>query len=289
MKLNLAVFLNVAVTNRVSAAGATDVSLTVDSGSGPAPAGVPAVMQGSNGVSFNGISVTIPASQKVSFRLSNLRGNVTQIGYGFQQSVQAALTLTGLPLVSSLNPVSVGIPAPGLLASYSSSGIRCTGSALPSSISFSSLYMFGTRFASTRVTEGFPSAFEAKMPTGDSGIRILARYSCFPAGSRLFVPTVVAGSDALQPTAAGDLGGTPSAAAYAPRPGGSLLLSFVNGTDSNGAGGTVAYTPGAPGSGPVAFDAVTEVRLTSGSRVAGYAVVDANPNVRDGAQFPTLI
>ncbi len=289
MKLNLAVFLNVAVTNRVSAAGATDVSLTVDSGSGPAPAGVPAVMQGSNGVSFNGISVTIPASQKVSFRISNLRGNVTQIGYGFQQSVQAALTLTGLPLVSSLNPVSVGIPAPGLLASYSSSGIRCTGSALPSSISFSSLYTFGTRFASTRVTEGFPSAFEAKMPTGDSGIRILARYSGFPAGSRLFVPTVVAGSDALQPTAAGDLGGTPSAGAYAPGPGGSLLLSFVNGTDANGAGGTVAYTPGAPGSGPGAFDAVTEVRLTSGSGVAIYEVVDANPSVRESAQFPTFI
>jgi hypothetical protein len=180
MTLNLAVFLNVAVTNRVSAAGATDVSLTVDSGSGPAPASVPAILQGSNGVSFNGFSVTIPASQKVNFRISNLRGNVSQIGSGFQQAVQAALTLTGLPLVSSLNPVSVGIPAPGLLASYSSSGIRCTGSALPSTLSFSNLFMFGTRFASTRVTEGFPSAFEAKMPTGDTGIRILARYSGFP-------------------------------------------------------------------------------------------------------------
>ena len=289
MRLNLAVFLNVGLTNRVSAAGSNDVSLTVDSGAGPAPAGVPAVQQGSNGVSFNGFSVTIPASQQVSFRISNLRGNVSQLGSAFQQSVQAALTLTGLPLVSSLNPVSVGIPAPGLLASYASSGIRCTGSALPSTISFSGLYNFGTRFASTRVTEGFPTAFETKMPTGDTGIRVLARYSGFPAGSRLFVPTVVAGSDALQPTAAGDLGGTPSAGAYTPGGGGSLLLALVNGADSNGAGGTLAYTPGAPGSGPVAFDAVSEVRLTSGAGVAVYEVVDANPSVRESAQFPTFI
>ena len=39
--LNLVVFLNVSVTNRISATNATDVSLTIDTGSGPAPAGVP--------------------------------------------------------------------------------------------------------------------------------------------------------------------------------------------------------------------------------------------------------
>jgi uncharacterized protein (TIGR03437 family) len=104
----------------------------------------------------------------------------------------------------------------------------------------------------------------------------------------LFVPTVVAGSDAVQPTAAGDLGGTPSGGAYAPGSG-SLLLALVSGTDGNGAGGTLAYTPGAPGSGTVAFDAVSEVRLTNGSGVAVYEVVDANPNVRESAQFPTFI
>ena len=285
--LNLAIFLNVAVTNRLSSAGSPDVSLTVDSGSGPAPAAVPAVLQGSNGVSFNGVPVTIPASRTFGFRISNLRGNISQLGSGFQAPVVAAISLTGLPLVSSLNPVSVGIPAPGLLASYASAGIRCTGSALPSTISFSSLFLAGTRFASTRVTEGFASAFETKARTADTGVRILARYSGFPAGARLFVPTVVAGSDAVQPTAAGDLGGTPSGGAYAP--GGSLLLSFVNGTDANGAGGTLAYTPGAAGSGTVAFDALSEVRLISGSGAAVYEVVDANPSVRESAQFPTFI
>jgi uncharacterized protein (TIGR03437 family) len=285
--VNLAIFLNVGVTNRLSTTGATDVSLAVDLGAGPAPAAVPGVPQGSNGVSFNGVAVTIPASRGFSFRISNLRGNISQLGSGFQAPVVASISLTGLPLVSSLNPVSVGIPAPGLLASYASAGIRCTGSALPSTIGFSSLFTFGTRFASTRVTEGFATAFETKVRTADTGIRILARYNGFPAGARIFVPAVVAGSDALQPTAAGDLGGTPSAGAYAP--GGSLLLAYVNGTDANGAGGTVAYTPGAAGSGIVAFDALSEVRLTSGSGVAVYEVVDANPNVTESAQFPTFL
>ncbi len=40
----------------------------------------------------------------------------------------------------------------------------------------------------------------------DTGTRIIVQYSGFPAGAQLFVPTVVAGSDATQPTAGGDLG-----------------------------------------------------------------------------------
>ena len=37
MTLNLVVFLNVGITNRLTGTNATDVSLTVDSGSGPVP------------------------------------------------------------------------------------------------------------------------------------------------------------------------------------------------------------------------------------------------------------
>src|SRR5437870_5452392 len=54
MTVNLTIFLNVSVTNRVSATNATDVSLTVDTGSGPTLATVPGLLQTSNSVSFNG-------------------------------------------------------------------------------------------------------------------------------------------------------------------------------------------------------------------------------------------
>src|SRR5262249_39961908 len=110
----------------------------------------------------------------------------------------------------------------------------------------------------------------------------------FPTGARIFVPDVVAGSDAVEPTAAGDLGGTPATGAYAPGSG-SLLLSRVLGTDANGAGGRLAYIPGAPGSGTVTCNSVSEATLTNGSGVAVYEVVDANPALRQTAQFPTFL
>ena len=139
------------------------------------------------------------------------------------------------------------------------------------------------------MTEGFASAFEKKSATSDSGIRIVARYGGLPAGARLFIPNVVAGSDAVQPTAAGDLGGTTSGGSYAPGGSGSLLLVRVNGTDANGAGGTLAYTPGAPGSGTVVFNSVSEIPIVNGAGIAVYEVVDSNPNARETAQFPTFL
>jgi uncharacterized protein (TIGR03437 family) len=288
--LNFSVFLNVSLTNRISATNATDVSLTVDSGSGPVPAGVPGLLQSSNSVSFNGVTFTVPPSGAVNLRISNLRGNVSQIGFGFQQPVLAVLSVNGFPapLITNATQLSVGVPGRGLLSTLASTGIRCVGSPLPTVINFANLLTGGTRFVSTRVTEGYPDAFLKKAGTNDTGIRIVASYSGFPAGARIFVPDVVAGSDAVQPTAAGDLGGTPSGGAYAPGPG-SLLLSRVLGTDANGRGGSVLYTPGAPGSGTVAFNSVSEVPLANGAGIAVYEVVDANPGARETAQFPTFL
>jgi uncharacterized protein (TIGR03437 family) len=288
--LNFMVSLNVGITNRISATNATDVSLTVDSGSGPVPAAVPGLLQSSNTVSFNGVTFTVPASATVNFRLSNLRGNITQAGGGFQQPILAVLSVNGIPspLISNSTQLSVGVPVRGLLSSLASTGIRCVGSALPAVINFTSLFNGGTRFVSTRVTEGYPDAFQKKAGTNQTGIRIRASYAGFPPGARIFVPDVVAGSDAVEPTAAGDLGGTPATGAYATGSG-ALLLARVLGTDANGAGGQLAYVPGAPGSGTVSFNSVSEVALANGSGIAVYEVVDANPSIRQTAQFPTFL
>ena len=207
--LNLAVFLNIGVTNRISTNGFTDVSLTLDTGAGAIASGIPAVLQTSSAISFNGVSFTIPASRSVVLRVSGMRGNVSQFGPGSQRPVLATVSINGSPstVTGTTDQLSVGVPVVGLLATLSDTGIRCTGSPLPDVIDFNNLIARGTRFVSTRVTEGFASAFEKKTPTSDSGIRIVARYAGLPAGARLFTPTVVAGSDAVQPTAAGDLGG----------------------------------------------------------------------------------
>src|SRR5207244_7138775 len=83
-------------------------------------------------------------------------------------------------------------------------------------------------------------------------------------------------------------GGIPSGGACTPGSG-ALLLSRVNGTDANGAGGTLAFTPGAPGSGTAAFDSASEVVLSNGSGFVIYEVVDSSPAVRESAQFPTFL
>ena len=62
----------------------------------------------------------------------------------------------------------------------------------------------------------------------DSGERIVVTYSGLPQGAGCFVPDVVAGSDAVQPTGAGDFGVAASGGQYAPGGNGSLLLARVS-------------------------------------------------------------
>jgi len=109
--LNLSIFLNVSITNRISATNATDVSLTVDSGSGPVPASVPGLLQSSSAVSFNGVTFTVPASGQVNLRISNLRGNITRVGGGFQQPRKSESTAIRLTPPADLP--EKGSPYPG--------------------------------------------------------------------------------------------------------------------------------------------------------------------------------
>ena len=123
----------------------------------------------------------------------------------------------------------------------------------------------------------------------DTGTRILIQYSGFPAGAQLFVPNVIAGSDAVQATAAGDFGVPASGGRYAPGGNGSLLLALVPSANASGLGGLPVYAPGAPGSGTVSFDGMSQVSLTSGAGFAVYQVVDSNASVQESAQIPTFL
>ena len=115
----------------------------------------------------------------------------------------------------------------------------------------------------------------------------MARYSGFPPGARLFVPDYIAGSNATQPTAGGDLGYTPSGGKYTGGSG-ALLLALVRLTDANGAGGYLAGP--APPSGVMAtLDSASEVPLPNGSGVVVYEVVESNSAQQESAQFPAFI
>ena len=108
--VNLTVFLTVNVTNKLAPNHLTDVQLTVDTGSGPVPAGVSGQYFAPNSVAFNGLTFTVPSSGNVTLRISNLRGDASQLGAASQQSILALLTVNqGDQLSVPSNQFTVGV------------------------------------------------------------------------------------------------------------------------------------------------------------------------------------
>jgi hypothetical protein len=280
---NLTLFFPVNVTNRVDSDNLTrDAVVSVDSGSGLVPIDIAGLVVNQM-IAFNRVTLTVPATGNFTLSISGIRANVNQQGLLEPQPITATL--------SSIFPVDqaqviVAISQIGLEATFSSEGITFRGSPVPSTIGVPELFATGTTFVSTRVTEGFASAFKARAPGADTGTRFLVRYSGFPANAHLYLPDMVAGSDALVPTAGGDLGGSRAPGQYVP---GSraLLLVRVPGADSSGAGGFAVFPP--TGSAPVTLTSASEVPLVNGAGFAVYEVADANPTVQETAQFPTFI
>ena len=184
---NLSIYLSTNVTNKVSAQNFADAILTVDTGNGPTSAGSQAQILGVNQLGFNGLAFTVPGSGAVTLRISNIR---VAAGVGAEQAV---LSLTA-PAVTLTNPsLSIGIFQPSLLASILTGTVASQqGSPLPDNVSFSMLLATGTRFATTRITEAAFGSFQPRQPMTDNGMRIVSRYSNFPAGTRLFVPDAIA-------------------------------------------------------------------------------------------------
>jgi uncharacterized protein (TIGR03437 family) len=299
MTVNLSIFLNVNITNRLASASSGDllgISLTTDDGAGPQPIAAPPTLIGPTSLTFNGATFTLSSSGSVTLRLAGVRGAADQLNFAPNSTLQVLIgTSANASMALTSSQVTVGIPEHGLYDAFSDK-IICSqqGSPLPANPgSFASFLARGSVFTSTRVTEGFADSFAplSDWPSlnADTGTRIIVQYSGFPPGAQLFVPTVVAGSDATQPTAGGDLGSIASGGKYTPGGNSSLLLSLVQNTDANGAGGAPLYIPPAPGSGAVSFDSMSPVTLTSGTGIAVYQVMDANPSIQESAQFPTFL
>jgi uncharacterized protein (TIGR03437 family) len=293
---NLTLFLSVNLTNRITADNTvTDVVFTADNGSGPQAISTPGILTPPSTLAFNGATFRLSANGSVTLRIANLRAAANQALTVPGQQVGVQLSFASKqPVAFSGNQFTIATPQTGLYAGFSSNIVASqNGSPLPANTaSFSSFIAAGSVFNSTRVTEGFADAFQPRSGyqglNADTGTRFIVNYKGFPPGARLFVPTVVAGSDAAQPTAGGDFGPPVSGGEYVAGGNGSLLLSVVQLADSHGMGGTLAFTPGAPLS-INTFDAMTEVPVWDGFGFVVYEVVDANPFVQESAQFPSFL
>jgi uncharacterized protein (TIGR03437 family) len=291
---NFSVFLNVNITNRVSGSAVTGIVFTVDNGSGPQTVSTPGTLTNPSALIYNGFSFKLSSTGTAVLQIAGIRAAAIELNLVPNAPITAYLGFNSNLITLSNTELTVGNIQRGLYTG-SSDNLICSqaGSALPSTVTFSSLLAAGTTFASTRVTEGFADAFQPKSGfsnlNADTGERIIIQYSNFPTGAQIYVPDVVAGSDAVQPTGGGDFGVPASGGQYKPSTGGSLLLARVPNADARGAGGVPVFTPGAPGSAAVSFSTVNPVTLTNGSGTLVYEVVDANPNVIETAQFPTFL
>jgi len=277
---SLTLFFPVSVTNQIGPNNnALDAVLSLNTGSGFTPTATPGIISGNN-ITFQGISVPVPASGAFSLQISSVRVAAYQFGLSGPQAIDVSISS---PFPINQSQIAVAYAQSGLYATLYSTGITCVGSPLPTTVTVSNLFTAKTAFASTRVTEGFANAFQPRGPGDMNGTRFIVNYSGFPANATVYVPDFVAGSDAAVPTAGGDLGGTQNPGQYIPGSS-TLFLSRVQGTDSTGAGGYVTTLP-ATG----LLNTANPVPLTGGAGFAVYEVVDANPNLIEDAQFPTFI
>jgi uncharacterized protein (TIGR03437 family) len=282
---NFTMSLPVSVTNLVDAESlTTDAVLAVDYGLGFTPSPVKGLVSG-NSISFNGVSLTVPAGGNFRLKFGNVRANVHQLG-GTAAAPQPVVASLSVPLQVNQGQVIAAYATPSLYATLDEKGVTCVGSPLPATIDMTDLFSAKTVFFSTRLTEGFGSGFAPQAAGATNGTRFLITYTGFPSNARLFVPDMVAGSNATTPTAGGDLGTPQAPGQYLPGSG-TLLLIRVAGADATGTGGTPLPAP--TGSSPVMLNSVSEVALTGGTGYVVYEAVDASPTAIETAQFPTFI
>src|SRR5580692_3994012 len=89
---NLTLFYPVAVTNQVDANNnALDAVVLLNTGNGFTPTSVPGKIAGNN-ITFQGLSVTVPAGGQFTLEVSNVRGAAYQLGLFAPQSINASIS-----------------------------------------------------------------------------------------------------------------------------------------------------------------------------------------------------
>lgn len=235
---------------------------------------------GPNSFVFENVAAAFDAGGQLAWRLTGVRAESAP-------QVQIFLSLQGNPQL--LVPTPSVIAGRGLgvsLGAASQAAPAIPAPAPPEGIDFAGLMASGAPFVTTRFTEAAPDVFRPRSTLFETGSRILIRFGNVPAGSLVFAPAAIAGSNALQPTGAGNLGVAAAGGQWAAQGAGSLLLSLVTGARPDGSGGALAFQP-KPG-----LNVLTQalpLDSHAGQPYAVYEVLDAAPAALESAQFPAWI
>lgn len=290
---NLNIFLNVAITNRIFNNNTADAVLLIDNGSGFQQTTIAPRPSTSGGLVWPGLTIQLSSQGRVDIKIQNVRAAATQLNPDSVSNIVATLTFNAGALVSFLsNGFNVGTVQRGLYTS-NTTPLICSyvGSNTPEA-SFSSALSLRTFYSTTRITEGFPTAFgtlgDFTGQNANSGTRFIVRYNGLPQGARIFTPTFVAGNDAASPTSTGDYGTPANGGAYEGGSGSLLLVRVVN-ADPNGGGGSPLQT--VPSFGTTLFDGLSEVSYSGdgNSAFAVYEVIDSDPGRTQSAQIPSFL
>src|SRR5580658_6900746 len=135
---NISLFFPVSVTNQIGSNNnnALDAVLSIDSGSGLTPTAVPGTISG-NEITFQGVSVTVPANGAFNLQISSVRIAAYQFGLSVPQSIDVSISS---PFPINQSQVAVAYTQEGLYATLYSTGITCVGSPLPTTVTVSNLF-----------------------------------------------------------------------------------------------------------------------------------------------------
>jgi uncharacterized protein (TIGR03437 family) len=289
---NLTVFISVNFTNRVNALGEADALITIDNGAGPIQANVAPRYLNTNSLVWQGLTFQLNSQGQATLRIVNLRAAAFQFGPDSTRTITATLAFNAGQIISiQNNNFAIGTVIRSLFSSYASRMICAPQGSPNPTISFQESLSNRSLYSAARITEGFPSAFGPRTDfanfRGESGYRVMARFSGIPPGSRIFMPDAVVGFDGLQATSTGDFGKITAGGTFQAGSGALLLIRVIN-ADPNGSGGSFAVQP--PQFGSASFDSMSEVSiLADGTANAVYEVVSSNNNSIQSVILPAFL
>lgn len=240
----------------------------------------PALLTSVAGLTFSQLQWT--ASSAGTFRL-RIRGVRVD---GAAEAIQALVQVNANQRLESPNPVvTVARGAPALAAALMPT-LATRGPSPAQDAKFADLVRLGSPAVAVRVSESYPSAFQAVTPGASQGTRFLLRFGGVPDGVRILLPDVITGSSALAPTRSGAFGGGAATGLISPMGFAQMVLLRVAGAEISGQGGQMVLSPG------LAIQGLGQLRAAEFSRGTAFAVYEvavSNAERLEYAEIPAWV